>query len=488
MATTTDIVAKLWALCNVLRDDGVTYNEYVTELTYLLFLKMLQETKKEGRLAEEYRWAELAKREGMDQLDHYKRLLLDLGAAGTKDVLVRAIFTDAQTRLRKPTNLKALTSSIDQLDWFSAREEGLGNLYEGLLEKNASDKKSGAGQYFTPRPLIDCIVRLMKPQPGEVVQDPAAGTAGFLVAADHYIKSNTDDLYKLPEQQAYFQRHNAFTGAELVPDTHRLCLMNLLLHGIEGGVELADTLSPDGERMPRADVVLTNPPFGTKKGGGRPTRSDFSITADTSNKQLAFVEHVVRSLKPSGRAAVVLPDNVLFEDNTGQRLRTWLMDLCNLHTILRLPTGIFYAQGVKTNVLFFQRGKTDKANTKAVWVYDMRANMPAFGKTRPLTVDDFKEFEAAFGKDPNGGGKRTDEGEEGRWRYFTREQITARNDNLDISWLRDTEIEAEEQLVEPEDIAAAIIGHLRAALEEIETLSEELEPATATAMATEAAE
>lgn len=475
MTTTGDIVAKLWSLCHILRDDGVTYNEYVTELTFLLFLKMLEETKKDDRLPKVYRWRELAKRDGLDQLDYYKRLLLDLGKPDIKDGLVRAIFTDAQTRLRKPTNLKSLTASIDQLDWFSAREEGLGNLYEGLLQKNAEDKKSGAGQYFTPRPLIDCVIRLLKPQVGEVVQDPAAGTAGFLVAADRYIKDRTDDLYKLPQQQVYFQRHNAFVGAELVPDTHRLCMMNLLLHGIEGGVELADTLSPDGERLPKADLVLTNPPFGTKKGGGRPTRSDFSVTADTSNKQLAFVEHVVRALKPGGRVGMVVPDNVLFADGTGQLLRRWLMDLCNLHTILRLPTGIFYAQGVKTNVLFFQRGKTDKANTKVVWVYDMRADMPAFGKTRPLTVEDFSDFEAAYGGDPNGGGKRTDQGEAGRWRSFTRDVIKARNDNLDIAWLRDTEAEAEEQLTEPEDIAAAIIGRLRAALEEIETVSEELE-------------
>jgi type I restriction enzyme M protein len=447
----------------------------VTELTFLLFLKMLEETKKEDRL-KAYRWHELAKREGLDQLEYYKRLLLDLGRPNTKDSLVRAIFTDAQTRLRKPTNLKALTSSIHQLDWFSAREEGLGNLYEGLLEKNASDKKSGAGQYFTPRRLIDCIVRLVKPQAGETVQDPAAGTAGFLVAADRYIKDRTDDLYKLSEQKAFFQRHNAFVGAELVPDTHRLCMMNLLLHGIEGGVELADTLSPDGERLPKADLVLTNPPFGTKKGGGRPTRSDFSVTADTSNKQLAFVEHVVRALKPGGRVGMVVPDNVLFEDGVGRRLRTWLMELCNLHTILRLPTGIFYAQGVKTNVLFFQRAKTDKANTKKVWVYDMRANMPAFGKTRPLTVEDFAEFEKAYGDDPNGGSKRKDRGEDGRLRCFTRDQIAARNDNLDIAWLRDTEADAEEQLTEPEDIAAAIIWHLKAALEEIEALSDEIEP------------
>lgn len=476
MTTTTDIVAKLWGLCNVLRDDGVTYNEYVTELTYLLFLKMLEETGRENRLPDNYRWGTLAKREGLDQLEYYKRMLLDLGKPEIKDVLVRAIFVNAQTRLRKPTNLKALTSNIDQLDWFSAREEGLGNLYEGLLEKNASDKKSGAGQYFTPRPLIDCIVRLMQPQPGEIVQDPAAGTAGFLVAADRYIKDHTDDLYKLPEAQVFFQRHNAFVGAELVPDTHRLCMMNLLLHGIEGGVDNIDTMSPDGEALAKADLILTNPPFGTKKGGGRPTRSDFSVTADTSNKQLAFVEHIVRALKPGGRAAVVVPDNVLFEDNTGRRLRTWLLDLCNLHTILRLPTGIFYAQGVKTNVLFFQRGKTDKVNTKAVWVYDMRANMPAFGKTRPLTVADFAEFETAYGTNPNGMAERKAQGEKGRWRQFNREVIAARNDNLDIAWLRHTEAEAEEALTEPEDIAAAIIGHLQAALEDIEALSDELEP------------
>jgi len=472
---TRDIVQKLWNLCNVLRDDGITYQAYVTELTFLLFLKMMQETKREDNLPKGYRWGDLTKREGEDLLTHYRALLLKLGTDGKGTV--RDIFTDAQTSLRKPANLKTLVSEIDKLDWFSARREGLGDLYEGLLQKNAGEKKSGAGQYFTPRPLIDSMVRLLKPKPGEIVQDPAAGTGGFLVAADRYIKDATDDLFDLrPEQQA-FQRTQAFVGLELVLDTHRLLLMNLMLHGIEAtGVALGDTLSPDGERLPKADLVLTNPPFGTKKGGGRPSRSDFSITADTSNKQLAFVEHVVRTLKHGGRAGIVVPDNVLFEDNIGQRLRSWLMELCNLHTILRLPTGIFYAQGVKTNLLFFQRGKTDKANTKVVWVYDMRANMPAFGKTSPLTVADFADFEKAYGDDSNGGTKRKDQGEIGRWRCFTRDAIKARNDNLDIAWLRDTEAEAEEQLTEPEDIAAAIIGHLKAALEDIETLSDELEP------------
>ena len=476
-STTRDIVAKLWNLCNVLRDDGITYTDYVTELTFLLFLKMLAETGHEERLPKAYRWEKLDHGEGLDQLEYYRRLLLDLGNPKiSKDPVVLSIFTDAQTKLRKPTNLKALTDAIDKLDWFSAREEGLGNLYEGLLEKNAAEKKSGAGQYFTPRPLIDCIIRLLKPQPGELIQDPAAGTGGFLVAADRYIKDHTDNLYKLAQKDAFFQRHNAFVGLELVPDTHRLCLMNLMLHGIESLIGSGDTLSPDGERIGKADIIMTNPPFGSKKGGGRPTRSDFSITADTSNKQLAFVEHIVRALKHGGRAAVVVPDNVLFEDGVGRRLRSWMMELCDVHTILRLPTGIFYAQGVKTNVVFLTRGKNDKANTKSIWVYDMRANMDAFGKTKPLTVADFEPFEKAFGRDPLGKGKRKDEGEEGRFRFFKREEIAARNDNLDIAWLRDTSNDPEDEMTEPEELAAAITTHLKNALEEIEALTDELAP------------
>lgn len=478
---TREIVAKLWNLCNVLRDDGITYTDYVTELTFLLFLKMLAETGHEERLPKEHRWQGLLKREGLDLLEYYRQMLLDLGnLKKTKDPVVLAIFTDAQTKLRKPTNLEALTRAIDKLDWFSAREEGLGNLYEGLLEKNAAEKKSGAGQYFTPRPLIDSMVRLMQPRPGEVVQDPAAGTGGFLVAADRYIKDRTDDLYKLKESEAFFQRRNAFVGIELVPDTHRLCLMNLMLHGIESMVEDGDALAPDGERIGKADLILTNPPFGTKKGGGRPTRTDFSITADTSNKQLAFVEHIVRALKPGSRAAVVVPDSVLFDDGVGRRLRHWMMELCDVHTMLRLPSGIFYSQGVKTNVLFLVRGKSDRANTKGVWVYDMRANMNAFGKTKPLTVRDFEPFEVAFGKDPLGKSRRKDEGEEGRFRLFTREAISARNDNLDISWLRDTSNDPEDEMTEPDELAAAITLHLRTALDEIEVFAEELAAAGAT--------
>ncbi len=476
MSGTRDIVQKLWNLCNVLRDDGITYLAYVTELTYLLFLKMLAETGKESILPAEYRWASLTTREGDALMAHYRTLLLRLGTTGSS--AIRAIYADAQTSLKKPVNLRKLVDNLDRLDWYSAREEGFGDLYEGLLEKNAGEKKSGAGQYFTPRPLIDCMVRLLQPQPGEVIQDPAAGTGGFLVAADAYIKARSDELFALPKAQQEFQRRHAYVGVELVPDTHRLLLMNLLLHGIEpDNVRGGDTLGPDGAALGQADLILSNPPFGTKKGGGRPVRSDFTITADTSNKQLAFVEHIVRALKPGGRAGIVVPDNVLFADGVGRQLREWVMDVADLHTILRLPTGIFYAQGVKTNVLFLRRGTRPRGTTEAVWVYDLRADQPAFGKTRPLKVEDFSDFEAAYGADPNGSAPRTDEGVEGRFRRFTRAEIAERADNLDIAWLRTADEAAEDALEEPEDILEAIRTHLQRALVEIETLTEEMPPA-----------
>lgn len=475
-----DIVQKLWNVSKSLQGGGVTYFEYVTELTYLLFLKMLEEVTRNGRrleegIPDECRWSSIKSRVGDDRLTHYRSVLLKLGTSTeVKSPLVKQVFVDAKTSITKPTALTSLITAIDDVDWYAAEEDGLGDLYEGLLEKTTSERKSKAGQYFTPRALIDCLVRLMKPQPGEIIQDPAAGTGGFLISAHRRVLDLTDDLTTLDANAAFFQRNTALQGCELITGTQRLCAMNMLLHGIDTPIRQADTLSSEAEGLDPADLVLTNPPF--NKFPETVFRSDFSITADQRKGPLPFVEHVVRSLKAGGRAAVVVPDNVLFEDNTGRRLRTWLMDLCNLHTILRLPTGIFYAQGVKTNVLFLQRGKTDKRSTDAVWVYDMRANMPAFGKTRPLTAADFADFERAYGDDPNGSDDRREQGEEGPWKRFSREAIAARHDNLDISWLRDTEAEAEEALSEPEDIAAAIIGHLKAALEEIEALSEELEP------------
>lgn len=469
--STQDIVQKLWNLCNVLRDDGITYHQYVTELTYLLFLKMAKETETEAQLPKGYRWSDLEAKDGVDQLNFYRELLLHLGTQGSQRV--QAIYVNAATSLKVPRNLKKLVDSIDELDWYSAKTEGLGDLYEGLLEKNANEKKSGAGQYFTPRPLIDSMVHLIKPQAGELVQDPAAGTGGFLIAADRYIKAATDDLFALTEKQQQFQKQKAFYGVELVHDTHRLALMNLMLHDIEGDLVLGDTLSPDGTRLPKANVILTNPPFGTKKGGGLPTRDDF--TYPTSNKQLAFLQHIYRGLKPGGRAAVVLPDNVLFEDNVGAQIRADLMDKCDLHTILRLPTGIFYAQGVKTNVLFFTRGEKDTGNTKAVWIYDMRTNAPAFGKRTPFTREHFAEFEKAFGDDPLGKSKRKDEGHEGRFRRFTREDIAKRAENLDITWLKDDGHHSAADLREPEEIAAEILANLQTAVGEMEALTAALE-------------
>ena len=472
---TQEIVQRLWALCHVLRDDGITYHQYVTELTYLLFLKMTEETGTAAQLPEGYRWPDLVSKDGIEQLEFYRTTLVHLGSHGSS--LVQAIFANASTTLRQPRNLKKLVESIDALDWYSARTEGLGDLYEGLLERNANETKSGAGQYFTPRPLIESMVALIQPQAGEIVQDPAAGTGGFLIIADRWVKRHTDDLFELGEAGQRFQRRDAFHAMELVPDTQRLLLMNAMLHGIEGDhLHLGDTLSSDGSTLPAADVILTNPPFGTKKGGGRPTRDDF--TYPTSNKQLAFLQHVYRGLRPGGRAAVVVPDNVLFEEGGGTLIRADLMDKCDLHTILRLPTGIFYAQGVKTNVLFFTRGSAnqDIGNTSRTWVYDLRANMPNFGKRTPLTRAHLVEFEAAYGADPLGRAPRVDHGERGRLRCFSREHVRARGDNLDIAWLRDESAQRHDELPEPEEIAAEILVTLREAVEEMEALSEALAP------------
>ena len=391
---TQEIVSKLWNLCNVLRDDGITYHQYVTELTYILFLKMAKETGAEEKLPEAYRWDILKSKSGIELKTFYKELLNHLGEETTGRV--QQIYQGSSTNIEEPKNLEKIITTIDGLDWYSAKEEGLGNLYEGLLEKNASEKKSGAGQYFTPRVLIDVMVKLVDPKPGEKCNDPAAGTFGFMIAADHYLKEKTDNYFDLDTDLAEFQRTEAFSGCELVHETHRLALMNAMLHDIEGNIILGDTLTNVGKQMKDLDVVLSNPPFGTKKGGERATRDD--LTFMTSNKQLNFLQHIYRSLKADGkaRAAVVLPDNVLFQEGDGTKIREDLMYKCNLHTILRLPTGIFYAQGVKTNVLFFTRGIEDKGNTKEVWFYDLRTNMPNFGKTNPLKESHFDEFVKAY--------------------------------------------------------------------------------------------
>ena len=347
-------------------------------------------------------------------------------------------------------------------------EERLGSRYEGILEKNANEKKSGAGQYFTPRVLIDVMVKLIDPKPGEKCNDPAAGTYGFMIAADHYIKEKTNDLDDLDLEDQEFQRKEAFSGCELVNDTHRLALMNSMLHDIDGTLYQGDTLSNIGKKMNDFDVVLSNPPFGTKKGGERVTRDD--LTFLTSNKQLNFLQHIYRSLKANNkaRAAVVLPDNVLFADGDGANIRGDLMDKCNLHTILRLPTGIFYAQGVKTNVLFFTRGSSEKDNTKEVWIYDMRTNMQNFGKTNALKEEHFEEFIKAYTAED-----RT-KVEDERFSAFTREQIIEKNDSLDLGLIRDDSVLDYEDLQDPIESGEEIVAQLEEAMDLIMSVVKEL--------------
>ena len=526
--TSDNIVQKLWNLCDVLRDDGINYSDYVTELVLLLFLKMVRENTEAGilqkhPLPEGCRWIDLNQKSGINLMNDYRQILLTLStgkrieadpdnpgqtieAQVHSDPLITAIYADAQTRLREPRHLEQLIKSLDQIDWFDAQKDGLGNLYEGLLQKNANETKSGAGQYFTPRPLIDSMVRCIKPKAGEIVQDPAAGTAGFLIAADSYIKKQTDDLTDLPDREARFQREQAFVGVELVPSTRRLALMNCLLHGMEGDadgvVHLGNALGKVGAELGPAHVILANPPFGTSKGGEASiTRND--LTYPTSNKQLAFLQHMYRNLRPGGRAAVVLPDNVLFESGVGTDIRQDLMNKCNLHTILRLPTGIFYAQGVKTNVLFFTKGSPeDKFQTENctqnIWVYDLRTNMPSFGKRNPFGNKHLAAFEKVYGDKADGTSERT-EGEwsfdalsiktdetdanqnvsnklaHSRWRCFSREWIAEhKSDSLDISWLKDADSVDAANLPEPGVLAGEAMSELVQALGELDSLMREL--------------
>ena len=448
-----EIVAKLWNEANVLRDDGITYQDYVTELTYILFLKMSKEQGQEDDIPEKYRWDSLVEKDGLELKNFYRQLLIDLGNPEiVKNNKINLIYSTASTSIDEPANLEKIIKDIDELDWFSAREEGLGALYEGLLEKNASETKSGAGQYFTPRVLNNVMVKLMKPQVGERLNDPAAGTFGFMIAANQYLRDQTDDYFDLTDDQQKFEIEEAFSGMELVPTTHRLAMMNEYLHGMDGKLELGDSLSANGKWMKDYDLVLTNPPFGTKKGGERATRDD--LTFETSNKQLNFLQTIYNSLKKNGkaRAAVVVPDNVLFADGVGEEIRKDLLNKCNLHTILRLPTGIFYAQGVQTNVLFFTRGESDKENTKETWIYDMRNNMRSFGKRSPLNDKDFTDFIEKYQADDMS--KRQEDYDSqsnpnGRWRKFTIDEIMARpNTSLDISWMTEESDEEDKSLSE----------------------------------------
>lgn len=465
--TNNAIVMKLWNLCNVLRDDGISYHEYVTELTYILFLKMAAEIGSENEIPLEYKWENLRKLDGIELRNVYQQMLLDLGK---KDGDIGIIYRNAKTSINEPANLKKIFVEIDKVDWYDVDREDLGDLYEGLLEKNSAEKKSGAGQYFTPRVLISMMVRILKPQLMEKIWDPAAGTFGFVIEADRYLRNITDDYFGtkdiiVTDEMREFKDKEAFSACELVEGTHRLGTMNAFLHDVTGDFMQGDTLSEAGKRFKNFDLILSNPPFGTKSGGERATRDD--LVYASSNKQLNFLEVIYRSLKLGGRAGVIVPDNVLFEGGVGKDIRVDLLNKCNVHTILRLPTGIFYAQGVKTNILFFDRGKSDKGNTQKIWYYDLRTNMPNFGKTNPLSQEHLKEFEESYFNE-----KKKEELE--RWTLVTLEDIEKKDYSLDLGLIRDESLIESENLPNPIESLEDSMDRLEEALDLLRGIVREL--------------
>jgi type I restriction enzyme M protein len=475
----SDVVQKLWGFCHTLRHDGVDYGDYIEQLTYLLFLKMTSEREidltkipwqdEKGKHTTDCSWTYLTSKAGTPLSDHYAEVLRVLSRQAG---LLGEIFTQATSRFNNPVNLKKLIQMIDDEDWSAMDVDVKGAAFEGLLEKAASEGKKGAGQYFTPRRLIEAICHVMKPDPRAHkeyrIMDPACGTGGFLVSGYEWLVDETKGAFDRADAKRI--RTSTYYGQELVPRPRRLALMNMYLHGVEPHIYLGDTIY-EPNRGERYDVVLTNPPFGTKGANQAPEREDFTI--ETSNKQLNFVQHVVNILKPGGRAAIVLPDNCLFEDKAGEVFEIVMQD-CRVHTILRLPRGTFtpYSQGVKANVIFLQKG----APTTDVWIYDARSNVPGITKKdRPLTAEHFTEFEKSYGADPNGLSKRKDQGEEGRFRKFPLSAIKERNYKLDITWLKDESLEEDGDLPEPQDLAAEAITELEAVVDGLKEIIDLLE-------------
>jgi type I restriction enzyme M protein len=483
------IVQRLWNYCNVLRDDGMSYGDYVEQLTYLLFLKMDHENStmlgKPSAILADFGWAGLLRLDGDDLERHYRDILSGLGQGAG---LIPVIFRKAQNKIQDPAKLRRLIELIDGETWIGLDIDVKGEIYEGLLEKNAQDTKSGAGQYFTPRPLIKAIVDVMRPRPGQTLCDPACGTGGFLLAAHDYIAGNNS----LDRDQQHHLRHQALHGWEIVDNTARLCVMNLYLHGIgvngsDSPIHVSDSLaSHPGQYF---DMVLTNPPFGKKSSvtfvtdEGEIRREAQNIVREdfwtsTSNKQLNFVQHVRSILNMNGTAAVVVPDNVLFEGGAGEVVRRKLLHECDVHTLLRLPTGLFYAQGVKANVIFFDRKPASETPwTKQLWIYDLRTNMDFTLKTNPLARENLDEFVACYhpenrhDRTPTWSAEKPDD----RWRSFTYDELMARDKvNLDIIWLRDESLEDSANLPEPDVIAAEIVEDLRSALEQFKGIEGEL--------------
>ena len=459
----SDVVGKLWGFCHTLRHAGVDYGDYIEQITYLLFLKMADERGIE--MPEGCSWADLNNKSGTDLTKHYIKALLTLGESKG---LLGDIYGGSQSRISDPVNLKRLITLINETEWTSLQTDVKAEAYEGLLEKAASEGKKGAGQYFTPRVLIQAIVRCLKPDPRAAAEftiyDPACGTGGFLVAAYEWLVAETRGG-ALDRETAKRVRQSTYFGQELVARPRRLALMNLYLHGLEPEIGLNDTIyeTPTARRF---DCVLANPPFGTRGANQAPDREDFTI--ETSNKQLNFLQHILTVMKPGGRAGVVLPDNCLFEGKAGEVFEILMQD-CNVHTVLRLPRGTFtpYSQGVKANVIFFQKGYP----TEAVWIFDARSNVPGITKKdRPLTPAHFAEFEAGYGGDPNGRSQRADTGEAGRFRRFHISDVKERDYKLDITWLKDESLEDADDLPEPQDLAAEAITELEAVVDDLKEM------------------
>jgi len=460
-ASNVDVVQKLWGFCHTLRHDGIDYGDYIEQITYLLFLKMADE--KGVDVPRGCAWPTIRDESGNDLVDHYVDVLRKLGKT---EGILGDIYSGAQSRFNNPVNLKKLVSLIDEVQWTELGTDIKAAAYEGLLEKAAAEGKKGAGQYFTPRVLIKSIVRCMKPDPRVAskftICDPAVGTGGFLVAAYEWLVEETRGAFKR-EESARIKRETYF-GEELVPRPRRLALMNLYLHSIEPHIRLGDSIyePPTSDRF---DVILTNPPFGTKGANQAPDREDFTV--ETSNKQLNFVQHILTILKPGGRAAVVLPDNCLFADQAGEVMKVVTED-CDLHTVLRLPRGTFtpYSQGVKANVIFFTKGYP----TETTWIYDARTNVPQITKKdRPLTPEHFAGFEKCYGADPSGKSKRkAGDSKDDRWRSFHISEIKEREFKLDgFKWLKEESLDDADDLPEPEELASEAIEELRAAVAEL---------------------
>ena len=487
------LVNKLWNYCHVLRHDGVSTIDYVDQLTLLLFLKMAQE-RADRRLGREeiipknLGWQTLLDTDAKELKEHYEKILDQLGGKGGA---LGRIFHNAQNKIRNAATLKKLiVDLINKENWTSTEVDIKGDAYESLLEKGAEDAKSGAGQYFTPRALIDAMVDCMQPTPKDTIVDPACGTAGFLLAAHQNIQDNYGD--QLSPEDAEHLATGGISGVELVEDTARLAQMNLLVHGIgrpsgEALIRLEDALA-DTPSV-RASLVLANPPFGRKSGFasvdefGRVSREDVSYDRDdfwvtTSNKQLNFVQHIYTLLRIDGRAAVVVPDNVLFEGGAGELIRRRLLQDCDVHTLLRLPTGIFYAGGVKANVLFFEkkRARPERPWTSKLWVYDFRTGEHFTLRQRKLTRQHLDEFVKAY----RPGEPREDREESERFKCFTYDELIARDKaNLDIKWLRDPDLEDGDNLQPPEILAQEIVEDLQAALDEFAAVAEALQLAKA---------